>query len=263
MNTLTKQILIHLIDESNSTKTRGRPNKEDTDHYIDVIYNVLRSGMQWSNIKERLYYKTYYKKFIKWSDEGIIEAAHTCLMKTMERCNFFDERFANIFIDSSSIRNIHGIDEIGRSNSLKFKNANKISIVVNSNGLILGLKIAAGNIHDVQLTELTLDKVSVKIIGSRLIGDKGYVSQNMKTKLKNQRNITLVHPCKQNQRNVHLTDQDKQDLRKRHIVENCFSWIKKYRRLQLRYDRKASSFVSFCYLAILDICSKKLDRIVK
>jgi transposase len=111
MNSLTQQILTHLIDEHESTKTRGRPNKKDTAHYLKHIFKILKSGMRWCDLDGGLYYKTYYKKFDKWVKAGIFESAHTCLMKILEASKFFNRRTQKLFIDCSMIKNVFGTDE--------------------------------------------------------------------------------------------------------------------------------------------------------
>lgn len=41
------------------------------------------------------------------------------------------------------------------------------------------------------------------------------------------------------------------------IVERFFGWIKQYRRLILRYDRKINNYLEFCFLAFSTLVFKK------
>ena len=85
MNTQTKQIikfvLLHCLPKD--PKKRGRKNKETLDHYIDVIGYVLKTGIQWKHLKEKLHYTTYHKKFIKWSKHHVFRIAYQILIKSL------------------------------------------------------------------------------------------------------------------------------------------------------------------------------------
>lgn len=70
----------------------------------------------------------------------------------------------------------------------------------------------------------------------------------------------MITPYRKNQLNK-LTTYDKIKLSKRHIVENTFSWFKKFKRLILRYDRKIENFKSFVYIGASIIISKKVDHL--
>jgi transposase len=54
----------------------------------------------------------------------------------------------------------------------------------NKNGIPIGLSLAPSNIHDVNLVENTIDNIAIKIVGSRIGADKGYISFSLKEKLK-------------------------------------------------------------------------------
>jgi hypothetical protein len=45
--------------------------------------------------------------------------------------------------------------------------------------------LSTSNIHDINLVEDTLDDIKIKIVSSRLVGDKGYISKKFKEKFKN------------------------------------------------------------------------------
>ena len=87
------------------------------------------------------------------------------------------------------VLNKKGIECIGKSKKLKFKNATKIYIIVDNNGIILAVKIYPANKNDSTITKDTIDSMSIKTISSRkfpkyLIGDKGYTSKDVKNRIK-------------------------------------------------------------------------------
>jgi IS5 family transposase len=48
--------------------------------------------------------------------------------------------------------------------------------------------------------------------------------------------------------------------RHRYVVERSLAWLVGYRRLQIRYERRAEILLAFCHLACALICFKTLHR---
>jgi transposase len=48
--------------------------------------------------------------------------------------------------------------------------------------------------------------------------------------------------------------------RHRHVVERSLAWLVGYRRLQVRYERRADILLAFLHLACALICLKSLTR---
>ena len=96
-----------------------------------------------------------------------------------------------------------------------------------------------------------------------LVGDKGYISSAIKTKLKNN-GTELVYPYRNYNKSSKLskngekkhkknynknTDEDKIKLKKRHLIENIFASLKQFKRLGYIFERKINYFRGFVYLA--------------
>ena len=176
-----------------------------------------------------------------------------------------DAEIKNLYIDCSMIKNVGGVEKIGINHYDRYRNGSKVSVIVTSRGIPLGLKMSSSNTHDLELVEDNIKDISVKVIGSRLIGEldrrsklkiedfnKGYISASLKRKLRRDKNIKLIHPYRSNQ-NRSLTSFEKNLLKRRHIVENTFSWLKSKRKLKLRQEKKIKYFEEFWYLGLLDI----------
>jgi transposase len=81
-------------------------------------------------------------------------------------------------------KNINGYEYIGSNHYDRNRNGNKISIVVTKMGIPIGLKLEPSNIHDVNIVNDTIDNIAIKIVGSKIGGDKGYISSELKNNLK-------------------------------------------------------------------------------
>jgi len=257
----TKQIIKMVIKLTvpKDKRHRGRKNAEPLDHYIDIIEYVLRTGIQWKELRAKLHYTTYHKKFMIWSEFKVFQNAFYILIKMMKSHNYIrNEDLQNLFVDSSMIKNIRGIDETGINHYDRGKQGNKVTVVVNEKGIPLGIHVNTANKHDTTLVIDTLQDIKIKTLGSRLIADKGYISKKLKTSLRNNHKLYLVCPVKSNQ-NITLHPIQRRLLSKRNIVENFFSWMMNYRRIRVRYERKLKNYIQFYYLAMIEVIYTKFD----
>ncbi|AYV76968.1 MAG: hypothetical protein Barrevirus6_6 [Barrevirus sp.] len=237
-------------------KTSGRNLKNEFASYLDVIFYVLTTGIPWRAIKgAKLHFTTYHKFFQKLVGLAIFEMTYKILLLTYYKND--PDKIKNLFIDSTMIRNINGKDNTGKNPSDKNKNGNKITVLVNDIGIPISIHLATANVHDATLIDATVNSSIIKIIKSRIIGDKGYINPTVKNKLKRTANIKLIYPYRCNQKAKNTTF-EKNLLNKRHIVENFFSWLKRNRRIQQRYDSKSDNYLNFIYLGLIVIISKKI-----
>ena len=162
----------------------------------------------------------------------------------------------DLFIDSTMIKNINGKDHLGKNHYDRNRKGNKLTVIVNKDGIPISIHLTTANIHDSQLIEDALNNCYIKIIKSRLIADKGYINKKLKNKLK-RKTINLIYPYRNNQTEQNTTF-EKNKLNGRYIVENYFCWLKKYRRIQQRYDSKIINYLNFIYLASSNLICNKL-----
>jgi len=79
-----------------------------------------------------------------------------------------------------------------------------------------------------------------------LLADRGYDAEWFRNALTD-RNITPFDPSRKN-RKVPIS-QDAALYKKRHKIENMFGRMKDWRRVAMRFDRRADIFLSACALA--------------
>ena len=249
------QIMRLLYTVLNNNKL-GRNLKSDFDSYLDKIFYVLRYGIPWRAIEcAKLHYTTYHKFYQKLVKLNIFKITYDILVENY--CKKNPDKIKTLFIDSSMIKNINGKDNTGRNHYDRNRKGNKITVLVNSIGIPISIVLSPANIHDAKLTETAINNSVIKIVKTKIISDKGYINQKVKNKLRRTANIGLIYPYRKNQE-IKNTSFEKNLLRKRHIVENFFSWLKKYRRIQQRYDSKSINYLNFIYLGAINIIVKKI-----
>jgi transposase len=108
----------------------------------------------------------------------------------------------------------------------------------------------------VKLLEPTLD--SVRGTPERLIADRGYDSNPVRTMLAG-RGIDPIIPKRQNNRKA--THQDGRKLRRykrRWIIERTNAWMQNFRRLATRYERLVANYTGLVHMAFALICLRRV-----
>ena len=142
----------------------------------------------------------------------------------------------------------------------------KWMVVVDGQGVPLGIHLESASPAEVKLLETTLAKIAVPRAGrgrprqkpQRLIADKAYDSDPLRFRLK-RRGIELIVPHKINRKKPPTQDgRPLRRYRKRWKVERTFSWFGNYRRLVVRWERSLTSYLAFFHLTCLLIMLNQL-----
>lgn len=126
-------------------------------------------------------------------------------------------------------------------------------------GLPLAVCLADGSKNDCTLVDKTLDEALIAELPDKLIGDKGFDSGKLATGLA-ARGIQLIAPKKSGPR-PGRRNQDGRSLRRycrRWKVERLFAWLKRYRRINTRWERKSKNYLGFVHLGCLVILVRHL-----
>ena len=133
------------------------------------------------------------------------------------------------------------------------KSGTKRSLLTDGDGVPLALAVAGANVHDMRLVPETLQRFAVRRPrpkrGGRkqhFLGDKGYDYSDVRGLLR-QRGYTLHIPSRGEAR-------PKRRFRPRHparrwVVERSHSWMNRFRRVLIRWEKKAANYEAFLHLA--------------
>jgi transposase len=188
-----------------------------------------------------------YQRYLDWKRKGIWED----LFKYVQV-----ESSAQYMIDSTIIRanhcsagykkNTQEEECLGRSRG---GYGTKVHVLTEGEGKPVVIILTPGNDHDItQAKNLTKD-----LRNTTVIADKGYDSQEyVETLLKN--NCKAVIPSRSS--NKIQREIDRNTYKQRHHIENFFSKIKCFRRICTRFDKTASSYISWWHIASFFILSR-------
>ena len=195
------------------------------------------------------------KLFRKWTWEGIIEIAHQQLRKALRKKSGKYESASLGIIDCHSVKmnSISGPQK-GIDGNKKIKGS-KRHLIVDTMGIIIWVIAHAANIHDRKgakevfdyLYDLRFDEEKLE----KILPDGGYQGE-IADYLKEKMNIQL-EVIKRNDKNNWKV------IPKRWIVERTFAWLLNFKRLVMDYERTKESTISFMYVAMLNLISKKFN----
>lgn len=94
---------------------------------------------------------------------------------------------------------------------------------------------------------------TVNITGSHILADRAYGSEEIHSYIVG-RGATYVIPPKQNAKQPWHVDWHL--YKERHLIECFFNKLKQFRRIATRYDKLASPFLAFIYVAAITILLK-------
>jgi transposase len=140
----------------------------------------------------------------------------------------------------------------------------KWMVLVDGQGLPLGVRLESASPGEATLAEATLKEVRVprakgrpRQKPKRVIADRAYDSDPLRERLK-KRGIELIAPYRKN--NKQRRHEDGRKLRRykrRWIIERTNAWFGQFRRLLVRHEHLLATYRAFFYLACLWITLRR------
>lgn len=131
-------------------------------------------------------------------------------------------------------------------------------VLVDGQGIPLGVHLSPANLAESHLAEATLAQVAVPRAGrgrpkqkpTRIIADKGYDSHALWLRLK-RRGIQLIAPHLSTRTHRFQDGRSLRRYKRRWLVERTNAWLHNFRRLVTRYDNKLEHYRAFLYAACM------------
>jgi transposase len=147
-----------------------------------------------------------------------------------------------------------GGDETGKNPTDRGKPGTKRHVVVDKQGIPLAVVLSAANVHDSRMMLDTVDAIEPirRPVGrprkrpAKLHADKAYDSKPLREELR-RRSITPRIARRGIESSERLG-------RHRWVVERTLAWLNRYRRLRIRYERRADMHLAFLHIGCALIC---------
>lgn len=258
------QEIVDLFDEFDPPVRKRTLSNEVA---LGAIAFMLRTGIPWRGMQVFIHTcttSTVYKRYRSWVASGVFERVWKRLVRkySEKRIQADASWFHDLFIDTTMIKNVGGIDGLGKNPTDRGRLATKMGAIVDNAGIPVALEFFTANRNDVTTAMDTVSAIASPIrpegflgpdrrFKHTLVGDKGYVSKQLRVAL-SPYGIRLVTPRKKNskcKKKMHHDDQMR--MNKRHKVENLFCRLDKFKKIHCRHEKTLSSFKSLTLFACI------------
>ncbi len=253
LNQSQYNFLANLLPEPR--RMTGRPNIPNSELLGGILF-VLRTGCRWEDIPAsacRHHYSSCWRRLRFWQKHGYLKLVWQHILVLLDREGQIDLTLGNL---DGSLVQAPQFAGVGYD-SQHHRYGTNISLLTERNGLPLTSMTFKGNRNDITAAEATMNKLRVgaKRRVLELNADKGYDSQTFRRHLRKRGVGTNIPERKSRHRRKRgrKPRMDKAHFKFRAFVERTNAWLKSYRKLRYRYERKRGMFqavVDFCCLLI-------------
>ena len=130
--------------------------------------------------------------------------------------------------------------------------------IADGSSLPLAVHAASASPHELTLVGETLSERFVEECPSKLVGDRAYDSDPLDEALMAE-GIEMIAPHRRNRKKAKTQDGRKlRRYKRRWKVERLFAWLGNFRRLVVRYERRAENYLGFVHLGCVVILLRYL-----
>lgn len=254
----------------------GRPPADPRVVMAGIFY-ILRTGCQWNSAPERFGSgKTLHRYFQRWVRAGVFRKMWKAGLVEYDEARGIEWAWQSV--DGAMTKAPLGGGATGKNPTDRGKIGTKRSLVVDGRGAPLGIVVRGANRHDSPLLGPTLDSMPVDRPEptdeepQNLCVDKGYKGKPTQ-EVATARNYILHRPAEEKKdkatkkgkaKKTKKAKKPKADVARdpkkkarRWVVEVAHSWINRFRRLLVRWEKKTQNYLSMLYFACAVICWRK------
>lgn len=239
-----------IVAEKDKNKKAGRP-PIDSRRALSGIYYILRTGAQWNALPQCFGSCSAVHRYFQY----LVRIDFFTDLWTAEIYEYDEQKgldMKNQSADCAQTKAPLGGLATGPSPVDRAKRGSKRSVIVEGNGIPIGLAVGGANIHDSKLFCETLKSIPnnlEKPQAQKMRLDAAYDSEEVRTGLFNSNYLPRIAPNqrrKSKPKNNPYADEPKL----RWVVERSHSWANRFRRILIRWEKKMPNFVGmlqFCF----------------
>jgi transposase len=219
---------------------------------MDGIFFVLRTGSQWGALDATgiCSKSSAHRRFTEWVEAGVFHEFWRLGLLAYDGVAGIDWEWLSA--DGAMTKAPLGGKKTGPNPTDRGKLGTKRSVVTDARGLPLGFAVAGANVPDYKLLEETLDALPVQRPEAlldqalNLCLDKGYDYDGPR-QIAYDYNLTAHIRCRGEESKT-LPD-DPNYKPRRWVVERVHSWINRFRRLLIRWEKKPENYEAMLQFA--------------
>ena len=254
---ILREYIVTCINQEFPPNQLGRKRRLVVSDAIEAIFKLLRTGMQWREVvcKCGASFSTVHRHFQLWCRAGIFTRAYTHVLQVYKN-DIVTSGVKYYCVDSTYVKNLYGIEGVGRNPTDRGRKALKISTIVDDMGVVCGVHASPGNVPDVVLFSDTIRSALQPPLDTNvpLLADKGYDSRANRVVCERHMLFDRIARRK--------AKVGRRMNGKRSIVERAFSWIDKYRRLLVNYEKYVDTHVALTYLCLSHLYTRRFSLVL-
>ncbi|MEU4654964.1 IS5 family transposase [Streptomyces sp. NPDC023723] len=239
----------------------GRKPLPDREVLSGIRY-VLHTGIQGEHLPQELGFgsgMTCWRRLRDWNEAGVWQRLHEVLLAELNAAARLD--WSRCVVDSSHVRALKGGSNTGPSPVDRGRPGSKHHVITDGHGTPLAVLLTGGNRNDVTQLMPLLDAVP-PVRGrvghprrrfDSLFADRGYDHDSYRDQVR----ARGIVPAIARRGTLHGTGLGIY----RWVVERTIAWLHGYRRLRIRWERRADIHEAFLKLACCLITHQQLKSL--
>lgn len=223
--------------------------------FAGIVF-VLRTGIQWKALPKARFGSpsAIHRYFLEWQEAGVFRQLWAAGLLAYDEVQCIAWMLQSI--DGSLTKAPLAQEAVGPNPTDRGKQGSKRSLLVEGCGIPIALTVSGANTPDVPLLPPTL---AARIVRWRnpgngaapsVAGDKGYTGKAAWEACQAEGYL----PALQQRGSTTERQPDPIPLRRRWMVERCHSWLNRFRKLTIRYEKLQRSYEGLLQLACAIIC---------
>ena len=232
----------------------GRPPLDNRKVLTGIIF-VLKTGIPWEYLPQELGCgsgMTCWRRLHAWPQAGIWKSVHHILLNQLRAADRID--WSRAVIDSASVRAGGGGAHTGANPTAGGKPGSKHHVITDAQGVPLAASVTGAHRHDVTQLLPLVDRIPAVAgrVGrprrrpDQVQGDRAYDSQAHRRALQKRGIGALLA----RRRQAHGSGLGVY----RWVVERTLAWLHQFRRLRVRWERRAEIHEALLDIGCILIC---------
>jgi transposase len=229
----------------------GRPRIPDR-LCADAIFYVLRTGCQWQALDqtELCAHSTAHDRYQQWVNAGVFLRLWQAGVAQFDDLKGLD--WAWLSMDGAITKAPLGGDETGPNPTDRAKSGVKRSLLTEGHGVPLGLAVEGANRHDMKMVRQTIASLVVERPEPTpehpqgVCLDKGYDYQEVRDILVE---FGFTAHIRSRGEEAKALKQEAGSRARRWVVERTHSWMNRFRRILIRWEKKPENYLGFLHFA--------------